>query len=100
MIRTRYRARTNQTSVKRGNQNVDMGGDREGDPLIDIVSYVSAKSAKSGYRESLGFQDDDALLQRGMLQSKILNRDGHENLSPPTILAIVPPPYPDPVVLA
>lgn len=50
MILTRYgaRARTNQASVRRGNQNVDIGGDREGDPLIDIVSYVPAESAQSG----------------------------------------------------
>jgi hypothetical protein len=100
MIHTRYGAMTNQTSMRRGNHNVDMGGDREGDPLIDIVSYVPAKSAQSGQEESSRFRDDDALLKRGMLQSKILNRDEHENLSPPTVPAIVPPPYPNPVVLA
>jgi hypothetical protein len=44
-----------------------MGGDREGDPLIDIVSYVPAKSAQSGQEESSRFRDDDALLKRGML---------------------------------
>lgn len=52
MIRTMYRAKTNQTLVKRGNQNMDMGGDREGDPLIDIISYVPVESSQSRQGES------------------------------------------------
>jgi hypothetical protein len=65
MVRTRQEIRTDLSSARRGNRNIDFSEGQEESPLEDTASYTPVVSTQAGHEESSGPQIRQAPRQTG-----------------------------------